>query len=99
MQKKKNFHKNPNKHADKTYVHEKLDGTEREGLMVAHFGASAEVEDEAGHVFHCHLRRNAEPSITGDRVLWRIENDNKTGVVVSVLPRQSLLARPEKHNK
>ena len=99
MQKKKNFQKNPNKHADKAFVHEKLDGTEQEGLIIAHFGASAEVEDNAGHVYHCHLRRNAEPSITGDHVLWRLEQDNKTGIVASVLPRQSLLARPERKNK
>ena len=100
MQKKKNFQKNSNKKGtSKTHVHEKLDGTEFEGLVVAHFGASAEVEDKAGQVYHCHLRRNAEPCITGDRVLWRFEQDHKTGVVAGVLPRHSLLARPERNNK
>jgi ribosome biogenesis GTPase len=99
MQKKRNLHKQSDKKTEKILVHEKLDGSERNGLLVAHFGASAEVEDPAGDVFHCHLRRNAEPSVTGDEVLWRLEKDNETGVVVSVLPRRSLLARPEKHNK
>lgn len=91
MQKKKIFQKNANKQRE---YHEKRDGTERHGLVVAHFGASAEVEDETGRVYHVHLRRNAEPCITGDRVLWRLES-NDTAVVVGVLPRQSLLARPE----
>lgn len=99
MQKKKNFQKNAKKGTNKVHVHEKLDGTELEGLVVAHFGASAEVEDKSGEVYHCHLRRNAEPCITGDRVLWRFEQDQKTGIVASVLPRKSLLARPERNNK
>lgn len=96
MQKKKNFQKSGDK--NRTYVHEKLDGTEREGLVVAHFGAMAEVEDASGQVFQAHLRKNAEPCITGDQVLWRLEKDN-TGVVVSVLSRKSLLARPENSKK
>lgn len=99
MQKKKNFQKNAEKRSkQQTYVHEKLDGTEREGLIVAHFGATADVEDVDGQVYHAHLRRNAEPCMTGDKVLWRLEKDN-TGIVASVLPRTSLLARPEKANK
>jgi ribosome biogenesis GTPase len=99
MQKKKNFQKSTEKRTkQQTYVHEKLDGTEREGLIVAHFGATADVEDSDGKVYHAHLRRNAEPCITGDKVLWRLEKDN-TGIVASVLPRASLLARPEKANK
>lgn len=99
MQKKKNFQKNTEKRAkQQTYVHEKLDGTERHGLILSHFGATVDLEDVDGHLYHAHLRRNAEPCITGDKVLWRLEKDN-TAVVVSVLPRQSLLARPEKMNK
>ncbi len=99
MQKKKNFQKiKENRTKQQTYVHEKLDGTEREGVIVAHFGATADVEDQDGQVYHAHLRRNAEPCITGDKVLWRLEKNN-TGIVASVLPRKSLLARPEKNNK
>lgn len=97
MQKKKNFQKNSEKRA-KTYLHEKLDGTEREGLVIAHFGATADIEDAEGHVYHAYLRKNAEPCITGDKILWRLEND-KTAIVASVLPRKSLLQRPEKGSK
>src|SRR5688572_12748475 len=73
---------------------EKLLGNEREGLIIAHFGATAEVEDASGQIYRCHLRKNNEPVITGDRVLWRLENDG-TGIVVMYQPRKSLLSRPE----
>ena len=72
----------------------KLRGDEREGLIVATFGAEAEIEDEYGSIVHCHLRKNIDPVITGDRVLWFLEKNN-FGVVVGHLPRKSLLFKPE----
>lgn len=88
MKKPKSFQKKP----------EKLLGTEREGLLVAHFGARVEVEDAAGHVFPCHLPKNLESVITGDRVLWRLEQNN-SGVIVDYVTRKSLLARPLHNGK
>lgn len=76
----------------------KLDGTEREGLLIAYFGATAEIEDEFGKIIYCHVRKNLENIITGDRVLWHMEQDG-SGVIVSFLPRTSLLAHPGKHHK
>lgn len=76
----------------------KLDGSEKEGLLIAHYGANAEIQDEYGKVIYCHIRKNLEPVITGDRVLWQPEPDN-TGVIVGCLPRKSLLAHPGKHGK
>ena len=84
MKKKKSFQKKP----------EKLSGAEREGLLVAHYGISAEVEDADGNIIRCHVRRNSESVITGDRVLWLPETE-QTGVIVDYLPRKSLLARPQ----
>jgi ribosome biogenesis GTPase len=77
---------------------EKLLGTEREGLIVVHFGSHIELEDAAGNIFRCYLRKNLAPLITGDRVLWRLEPNN-TVVIVRALPRKSLLARPENNSK
>lgn len=77
---------------------EKLTGKEHEGLLIAHFGASAEVEDSSGTIFHCHLKKNQDPVITGDYVYWRLEADN-AGVVVGHKPRKSLLSRPENQKK
>lgn len=76
----------------------KLDGSEREGLLIAHFGSSAEIEDETGKIIHCHIRKNLEPVITGDRVLWQIEQKDE-GVIVGCVPRKSLLAHPGKHGR
>lgn len=81
------------------YTHSaKLVGNEREGLLVAHFGAHAEIQDEFGKIIYCHIRKNMEPVITGDRILWQMEADN-TGVIVACLPRKSLLGRPEKKGR
>lgn len=88
MKKTKSFQKKP----------EKLLGTEREGLLVAHFGAVAEVENENGQIIRCHIRKNLEPIITGDRVLW-LPEDEETGIIVDYLPRRSLMSRPEGKNK
>jgi ribosome biogenesis GTPase len=93
---KNKLNKKQNKHISHhhTASPEKRDGTEREGLVVAHFGAVVEVEDDAGIVFRCHLRKNQDPVMTGDRVLWHPEKNN-TGIVIEHLPRKSLLLRPE----
>lgn len=72
----------------------KLLGTEREGLLITTFGATAELEDEYGNIIRCHIRKNADPVITGDRVYWILENDG-TGTILGPLPRKSLLSRPE----
>lgn len=72
----------------------KLTGAEKEGLIIATFGATVDVEDNDGHIIRCHLRKNAEPVITGDRVLWLPDN-NQHGIVAALLPRKSLLGRPE----
>jgi ribosome biogenesis GTPase len=76
----------------------KLDGTEREGLLIACAGAHAEIEDEFGKVVYCHIRKNLETVITGDHILWQPEHDD-SGVIVGNLPRKSLLAHPGKHGK
>jgi ribosome biogenesis GTPase len=76
----------------------KRDGSEREGTIVAHFGAIVEVEDNEGAIFRCHLRKNQDPVITGDHVLWHLEKDN-TGIVLGHLPRKSLLIREENRHR
>jgi len=73
----------------------KLAGTEREGLLVTTFGANAEVEDEQGNLVRCHIRKNADPVITGDRVYWLPEQEAGAGVILGHLARKSLLCRPE----
>lgn len=62
------------------------------GLVISYFGNSVAVEADDGQVFQCHLRRNQELPVVGDRVRWQLEADN-TGLVIEIEPRQSLLSR------
>lgn len=72
-------------------------GPEQQGLVIAHFGVQVDVETtegaEAGLIRRCHLRANLPAMVTGDRVIWRADNQNG-GVIVAQLPRQSELSRP-----
>lgn len=64
----------------------------QQGLVISYFGSSVAVEAADGQVFQCHLRRNQALPVVGDHVEWTLEADN-TGLVTSILPRRSVLAR------
>ncbi len=73
-------------------------GPEQEGLVIAHFGVQVDVEATQGAVTgtirRCHMRANLPALVTGDRVVWR--PDNQTGgVIVAQLSRHSELYRPD----
>lgn len=75
-------------------------GAEQEGLVVAHFGTLVEVErltadaDQSAHrTLQCHFRANLGAIVAGDRVVLRCGQSH--GVVEAVLPRTSLLSRPD----
>jgi ribosome biogenesis GTPase len=80
-------------------------GPEEEGLVIAHYGTQIEVEacagEHKGEVFRCHLRANLETLVTGDRVIWQapLQAEGGVGVVTALLPRQSLLVRPDPYGK
>ncbi|GGO65799.1 small ribosomal subunit biogenesis GTPase RsgA [Bowmanella pacifica] len=68
------------------------------GLVVGRFGQHADVEDEGGTVHRCHIRRNVEGVVCGDRVLFRPGKDqslNVSGVVEALEERKSVLTRPD----
>ena len=70
-------------------------GTEQAGLVVAHFGTLVEVEpvvDPETHI-QCHFRANLGSIVAGDNVVVRLGQSQ--GVVEAVLPRTSLLQRPD----
>ncbi|MBX3708245.1 MAG: ribosome small subunit-dependent GTPase A [Gammaproteobacteria bacterium] len=68
------------------------------GLIISYFGNSVAVEAEGGQVFQCHLRRNQELPVVGDKVRWQLEYDN-TGVIIDIEPRSTLLARGDARGK
>ncbi|WP_373508460.1 ribosome small subunit-dependent GTPase A [Thiocapsa sp.] len=65
-----------------------------EGRVVVRHGANLAVEDTDGGITHCLSRQNIGHPVCGDRVVWQRTADNQ-GVVTAILPRQTLLSRPD----
>jgi ribosome biogenesis GTPase len=68
-------------------------GAEQQGRVITRYGASVDVEDSHGTLHRCLLRQNLPPLVCGDRVVWQAGPD-RSGVVVALMPRQTLLVRP-----
>ncbi len=65
-----------------------------EGLVIKRFSRLALIEDSQGHRLRCSIRPDIHSLVAGDRVIWQPEGHHQ-GVVLSVLPRQSVLNRPD----
>lgn len=78
-------------------------GAEQTGRIIAHYGVQLAVEaldgPLAGQRFRCHRRANIEQLVTGDRVIWQPAAGEQTGVITALLPRESVLVRPDPYNK
>jgi ribosome biogenesis GTPase len=79
----------------KTYHQEvrKNDSSLYDGLVITRFSRHAEIEDPSGKCVLCTIRPNLESVVAGDKIIWQMEGENQ-GVIVSVYPRTSVLARP-----
>lgn len=75
------------------HQHKQNDDALIEGLVITRFSKHVEVEDNQGNHLRCSIRPNLETLVAGDRVIWQLEGKNQ-GVVVSLYPRNSLLAKP-----
>lgn len=64
-----------------------------DGLVITRFSKHVEIEDGQGKRIRCAIRPNLDTLVAGDRVIWQPEGVNQ-GVVVSLYPRGSILARP-----
>jgi len=78
-------------------------GAEQRGRVIAHYGVQLAIEalegELAGQRFRCHRRSNIEALVTGDMVVWQPAADRLTGVITALLPRSSVLVRPDPYNK
>jgi ribosome biogenesis GTPase / thiamine phosphate phosphatase len=63
------------------------------GLVITRYSRHVEIEDEQGNRRRCSIRTNIDTLVAGDRVIWQPEGA-KQGVVVSLYPRATILARP-----
>lgn len=73
-------------------------GAQESGLVICRYGQHADIEDGAGNIFRCNLRRAIGSIVTGDRVVWRKGNQSFSGisgVVEAVHRRTSELTRPD----
>lgn len=64
-----------------------------DGLVITRFSKHVIIEDEQGKQISCSIRPNLDTIVAGDRVIWQPEGLTQ-GVVVSLYPRASMLARP-----
>ena len=77
-------------------------GPEQPGIVVARYGAQADVltpsENPAQRVNRCNLRTQLDNLVTGDRVVWRA-SDSGGGVITAADERLSELSRPDARGK
>ncbi len=76
---------------DKTTIEANSDSV---GLIISHFGAALAVESIDGELYRCSARKRLGALVCGDRVLWQPTQD-QDGVITELLPRSSLLSRPD----
>lgn len=65
-----------------------------EGRVVIRHGATLGIEDDSGRFIQCQTRQHIGHPVCGDRVVWQA-TDESTGVVTALLPRHSVLSRPD----
>ncbi|GMQ53254.1 small ribosomal subunit biogenesis GTPase RsgA [Halopseudomonas aestusnigri] len=77
-------------------------GPEQSGLVIAHFGVQVDVEatsgELAGQIRRCYRRANLPALVTGDRIIWRPDNQ-QGGVIVAQQERQTELCRPDQRGQ
>lgn len=66
----------------------------QEGLVVTRHGRNLFVADSDDGLHYCQFRQNIGHIVCGDRVVWHATGP-ETGVVTALLPRTSVLARPD----
>lgn len=69
----------------------------RQGLLMSRYGEQADIFDlDEKQKYRCYLRQNLGAPVTGDRVVFRVDQ-NQQGVVEVIHERESMLQRPAQH--
>ncbi|MDH5181705.1 MAG: small ribosomal subunit biogenesis GTPase RsgA [Gammaproteobacteria bacterium] len=84
--------------AKQAHTPDMADSNGMEGTVVANFGVTVQVEDNAGNSISCNVRQNMETLVCGDHVIWQ-QADEQNGIVVALVPRNNFLARPDRRGK
>ncbi len=73
-------------------------GEAQSGIIISRFGQHADVENKAGQIFRCNIRRSISSLVCGDKVLWRQGKTTEhsiSGVIEAVEERKTILCRPD----
>ena len=79
---------------NETFEH--LENTLYHGIVVSHFGATLDIEDnDTGKIFRCALRQNIGAIVCGDKIVWQKlgntpSDEQIQGVVTALEPRISV---------
>ncbi len=68
-------------------------GASQSGIVISRFGEQADVADEQQAIHRVYLRQNLGSCVSGDRVRFRLDQQNH-GVIEAIEPRRSELNRP-----
>lgn len=85
-------------HKSHTEWQDDMLGDLQQGIVVTRHAKHADVETETGEIFRCNVRRTIKNVVVGDRVSWRLGNEQLqgiSGVIEAVFPRQNELTRPD----
>ena len=69
------------------------------GLVISNHGNKVLIEDQNRNEYLCYFKKNIGSIVTGDKVIWQRQKEDKTNIIVSVCERKSLLERPSKFSK
>ncbi len=72
--------------------------TPLKGRAIVVHGEHVSVKDSQEVIYRCSLKKRIGTVVCGDHVLWN-EAPHQTGVITEILPRHSLLARPDIRGK
>lgn len=110
--KKRKLTQNQTRQLKKNHDNLQDDGTLIDGIVVAHFGKQLDVQSTAlpqlpqnnitltiGEIWRCHARTNLPMLTTGDCVKFSLDPISKTGIIHSLMPRNSLITRPDRYHK
>ncbi len=64
----------------------------QEGLVIAHYGKTLDIETSAGKIFRCHVRQNLGEMAVGDHVIVGLSSENE-GIITAIKSRRSELYR------
>ncbi|AOE50628.1 small ribosomal subunit biogenesis GTPase RsgA [Kangiella sediminilitoris] len=73
-------------------------GPAEEGIVISRFGQQVDIADQNFETIRCFLRRSNEVPVVGDRAKFKRQDKLKTGVLVELEERKSLLKRPTPHH-